>query len=161
MTHSDGDVYQGQWKDGKSNGKGTLIDDAGSIYIGDWEDDKQHGVGKEIWDKGALVYIGQFVDSDKTGLGTLTHDNNTYYGYFEHSKFHGDGQYFFGDEDKLYEGEFDDNELTGMGSMTLNHSANGKKDKLIGEFTKGRLNGLATKVYKNGDIYSGPFKNDV
>lgn len=45
--------------------------------------------------------------------------------------------------------------------MTLNHSAAGKKDKLIGEFNKGRLNGIGTKSYKNGDVYTGPFKNDL
>lgn len=45
--------------------------------------------------------------------------------------------------------------------MTLNHSSNGAKDKLIGEFTKGRLNGMGTKQYKNGDVYTGPFKNDL
>lgn len=48
-----------------------------------------------------------------------------------------------------------------MGSMTFNHSSNGKKDKLIGEFKRGRINGMGTKSYKNGDVYVGPFKNDL
>ena len=39
MTHANGDIYQGQWLDGKANGKGTFIDTCGSIYEGEWKDD--------------------------------------------------------------------------------------------------------------------------
>tara|TARA_B110000305_G_C19394062_1_gene616457 strand:+ start:403 stop:558 length:156 start_codon:yes stop_codon:yes gene_type:complete len=40
MTHTDGDIYQGNWVDGKASGYGTFIDDEGSIYEGPWVDDK-------------------------------------------------------------------------------------------------------------------------
>lgn len=40
MTHTDGDIYQGDWVNGKANGYGTFIDDEGSIYEGPWVDDK-------------------------------------------------------------------------------------------------------------------------
>lgn len=34
MTHSNGDIYQGEWKEGKANGFGVYIDTEGSMYRG-------------------------------------------------------------------------------------------------------------------------------
>jgi len=39
MTHSNGDVYWGDWKDGKANGIGIFIDTKGSMYDGEWYND--------------------------------------------------------------------------------------------------------------------------
>ena len=36
LIHSDGDLYEGQWKDDKADGKGKYIHADGSIYEGDW-----------------------------------------------------------------------------------------------------------------------------
>lgn len=69
MTHTDGDIYQGSWVDGKASGYGTFIDDEGSIYEGPWVDDKQHGQGKEMWEKATKVYKGEFVNGEKNGTG--------------------------------------------------------------------------------------------
>ena len=46
--HADGDVYDGEWKNDKANGKGTYVHVNGSKYEGDvnqyfyfkWENDK-------------------------------------------------------------------------------------------------------------------------
>ena len=40
MIHMDGDVYVGDWKDGKAHGYGEYTDADGTIYQGDWLDDK-------------------------------------------------------------------------------------------------------------------------
>ena len=34
MTHSNGDIYQGEWANGQANGKGVFLDKAGSMYDG-------------------------------------------------------------------------------------------------------------------------------
>ena len=47
MTHSNGDVYQGEWKDGMACGQGVFIDTKGSMYDGEWLDDAYHGKGTE------------------------------------------------------------------------------------------------------------------
>lgn len=49
MSHANGDVYQGEWKDGKAHGYGVFVDLDGSMYEGQWKNDLQHGKGKEIW----------------------------------------------------------------------------------------------------------------
>ena len=40
MIHADGDVYEGDWKDGKQHGKGTYKSADGGVYEWDWKDDK-------------------------------------------------------------------------------------------------------------------------
>jgi hypothetical protein len=39
MTHANGDIYQGEWVDGKANGMGVFVDTNGSMYEGMWQDD--------------------------------------------------------------------------------------------------------------------------
>ena len=39
LIHSDGDVYDGQWKDDKSHGFGVYTHTDGAKYEGEWVDD--------------------------------------------------------------------------------------------------------------------------
>jgi len=38
-----GDKYDGEWSNGKPNGKGTMIYDDGRRYEGEWRDGIRHG----------------------------------------------------------------------------------------------------------------------
>ena len=49
LIHSDGDVYEGSWKNDKSHGYGIYYHADGSSYCGEWEEDLQHGYGVEKW----------------------------------------------------------------------------------------------------------------
>ena len=40
MIHPDGDMYEGEWQNGKAFGKGIYISANGATYIGDWVNDK-------------------------------------------------------------------------------------------------------------------------
>ncbi len=40
-----GDRYEGEWKDGKRDGRGTYYSANGDRYEGQWKDNKQHGRG--------------------------------------------------------------------------------------------------------------------
>ena len=40
-----GDKYNGDWKDGKKDGKGEFEDSNGNKYNGDWKDDAKNGKG--------------------------------------------------------------------------------------------------------------------
>ena len=62
MTHANGDVYQGEWKDGKACGFGVYVDQNGSIYRGEWKDDQYHGKGVESWSFGQVRYEGDFLE---------------------------------------------------------------------------------------------------
>jgi len=40
LIHADGDIYEGEWRDDKANGKGNYMHANGAKYQGDWKDDK-------------------------------------------------------------------------------------------------------------------------
>jgi len=39
MTHANGDIYHGDWLNGRANGIGVFVDTNGSMYDGEWLDD--------------------------------------------------------------------------------------------------------------------------
>ena len=48
---ANGAKYEGQYKDGKRNGLGTLIYANGAKYEGQFKDDKRHGQGTFKYEK--------------------------------------------------------------------------------------------------------------
>ena len=40
LTYSDGDKYEGKWKDGQKNGQGTYTWSNGDKYVGEYKDEK-------------------------------------------------------------------------------------------------------------------------
>ena len=75
--------YQGQVKDGKPNGLGSLTYPDGSKYVGEWKDDKYHGqgtwFGKGEW-KGQK-YVGEYKDG-KEWNGKLYDKNGNIIGKY-------------------------------------------------------------------------------
>lgn len=68
MTYANGDIYQGDWVNGKAQGNGVFVDKAnGTIYEGQWDKDKQMGQGVETWNNGLSQYKGEFDEGEKTG----------------------------------------------------------------------------------------------
>lgn len=45
MVYKGGNQYEGEWKDGKKHGIGTLISPTGAKYTGEWKDDLMCGYG--------------------------------------------------------------------------------------------------------------------
>jgi len=64
-------LYEGDWKNGKMNGRGKITFSNGAIYDGDLVDDKYEGYGKMCWADGD-VYEGEWKADKKYGQGTLT-----------------------------------------------------------------------------------------
>ena len=70
-TYPDGGVYEGNWEEGKRNGKGKHTYSNGNTYDGDWKNDKRNGKGKSTYPSGA-VYEGDFKDDKRNGKGKYT-----------------------------------------------------------------------------------------
>jgi hypothetical protein len=70
-----GDVYEGEWMNGKRNGKGTYTSDNGDVLEGEWKDDKKHGKGKLTLANGD-VYDGNWENDKKHGIGTCTNNGS-------------------------------------------------------------------------------------
>ena len=75
-----GDTYIGLFKDGKFDGQGVMTWASGASYDGEWENDKKHGQGTEmIGDQGvhpivSTVYVGTFHHNQRHGLGKMTYN---------------------------------------------------------------------------------------
>jgi hypothetical protein len=67
---SNGDKYEGDWKDNKRDGEGKFINKKGR-YEGEFKDDLKEGKGTFFYNNGN-VYDGYYKDNHKVkGLGTL------------------------------------------------------------------------------------------
>ena len=74
LTYSDGDKYEGKWKDGGKHGQGTYTWSNGNKYVGEFKNGKKHGQGTFTWSNGRK-YVGEFKNGIQNGQGTLTFPN--------------------------------------------------------------------------------------
>ena len=102
MTWTNGDVYEGEWKDDEEHGKGKYTWTSGKVYEGEWKDGEEDGQGKMIyangvkvegnWENGKLIgertYIFKYgfqckieCDFDSSGIkfGSITYPNGDKY----------------------------------------------------------------------------------
>ena len=158
---SNGDIYDGDWKNDIRDGQGTQIYVNGDIYTGKWKDDMKNGQGTFTYINGD-IYTGFFLDDKKYGRGTFTYSNGDIYtGEFLDDKKYGRGTFTYSNGD-IFTGEFLDNKKNGQGIFTF---ANEKKvmgiwkdHKLYAECSKGNcINGQGSLAYVNGDIHIGTF----
>jgi parvulin-like peptidyl-prolyl isomerase len=83
--------FEGEFKDGLPNGKGTFIFANGNVYVGELKDDKFNGQGTFTSASGAQ-FVGEYKDGRKDGRGILTYsDRSKYVGEFKNDKFNGQG----------------------------------------------------------------------
>ena len=70
--------YEGEWIDGKMEGKGIYQYSDGSTYDGSWVDGKMQGKGVFIYPNGNR-YDGEFMNDMKEGFGILLYKNGERY----------------------------------------------------------------------------------
>jgi hypothetical protein len=111
-TYADGNIYEGEWKDDKRNGRGKYTKVNGNVYEGEWKDDKRSGRGKYTKANGK-IYEGEWKDDKRNGRGKLTYASG-----------------------EVYEGEFKDGDFNGQGAKTYpdgrRESGTWRDDKFIG-----------------------------
>merc|ERR1711998_604068 len=77
-TYASGDVYVGEYKDGKFHGKCTFTFNSGSyngdVYVGEYKDGKKDGKGTYTWADGN-VYVGEWKDNKRNGKGKYTYNS--------------------------------------------------------------------------------------
>jgi hypothetical protein len=62
-------LYDGEWKNGKKEGKGKRYNNDGSVFEGEYEND-QPKKGIYIWEKDKNYYKGEFLNGLFHGEGT-------------------------------------------------------------------------------------------
>ncbi|MCP5501438.1 MAG: hypothetical protein H7A25_16165 [Leptospiraceae bacterium] len=70
FRYSNGDYYEGEWKNNKANGFGILYYSGGEEYFGQWKDGNAEGVGVFYFKEGGK-YSGEWKKSRAHGFGTL------------------------------------------------------------------------------------------
>ena len=80
--YDNGDLYKGEFIDGKRQGFGICIFANKERYEGIWKNDLMHSIGKYTYNDGS-TYSGDFRNGVAEGIGTYTYKNNDIYkGYF-------------------------------------------------------------------------------
>jgi len=111
---SDGDIYEGEYKNGFLSGNGTFWFGNGGKYEGEFEDGAFSGVGTR-WYSNGNKYEGEWKNGDRTGNGTFwSSDGSKYEGEYLKNERDGYGVYTFKDG-TVYKGFFKDGYLHGDG----------------------------------------------
>jgi hypothetical protein len=102
LVYPDGSRYIGNVVNFRRQGTGKLTMKDGRVYEGDWTDGKLNGKGKAILpdsgDRVGSTYVGHFKDSLPQGKGVIRFRNGEKYdGEWENGMFQGLGRHFVGE----------------------------------------------------------------
>ena len=65
MTNFGGEVYEGEWLDGKKEGFGKYYYNNGERYAGAWKDDMREGKGMLVDQEGKRIFIGEWMNGKR------------------------------------------------------------------------------------------------
>ena len=145
-------VYEGELSEGVQNGYGSYLRSNGQRYDGEWRDGRPDGHG--VWTgTDGESYEGELLRGVQNGEGTYTWANGDRYGgEWRDAKPHGHGIWTGANGDH-YEGESRGGMRSGYGTYTW---ANG--DRYEGEFREGLEHGRGTWTGANGGRYEGEWR---
>ena len=117
-----GSYYEGDWKEGRIEGKGNLYYPSGKLaYEGEWKNDSFHGKG--VFHKENMENLNDDLDLDPN---KISENWVTYIGSFENDLKHGKGRFIFSNG-ASFDGEFFEGNVSGQGVLTLTNG-----DKIVG-----------------------------
>ena len=163
--YENGDVYEGEEKDGIRHGIGRYYHTDGAIYEGEWKDDLIHGIGRYYYPDGAaenvlcengiiIDYSEETLPQSEIKIHSIGYENGDHYvGNIKDGKRNGRGTMHYADRRK-YVGQWKDNYKHGQGTF---YFADGRK--YVGQWLDDKYNGQGTFYFASGARYEGEFKN--
>ena len=149
-----GDVYEGEWRNGAAHGEGTLLMSNGK-YIGTLVAGKKNGEGTFEATNGD-VYKGYFKNDCEDGYGeSISSDGIQYKGSWKTGHMHGFGTLTTQTSD-IYEGWMSMGNRHGKGRQTNNDGST-----FIGLWKDNNRHGLGTLFLSNGCGYDGLWENNT
>jgi len=148
-------VYEGEYVDGRKQGRGKFWYVSGSVYEGSWMNDEKHGKGKETYNDGA-TYEGKFHEGCRHGPGVLTYANRDVYdGEWDMDVKHGYGTFRWS-AGTVYEGEWESGVMHGTGTY---YFADGCTYQ--GQYADGKRNGRGVYRFLDGSFFEGEYRDGV
>jgi hypothetical protein len=136
--------YTGEALQGVKDGFGKQVWTNGDYFEGQWKDNAQHGWGKNVWEDGS-VFIGTFKRDNKEGVGEyMWEDGTRYLGEWADNMMHGYGKYSWPDG-RAYEGEWRAGLMQGYGVYTYSD-----RKRYEGGWFQGKKHGVGTTIFPDG-----------
>ena len=181
-NYADGDRYEGEWKNRRKHGKGSIIimpmepsiQAIGSMikkqvtaflfgpnndrYEGQFKDGNFNGKGRKYFANGNQ-YTGDWINDKMTGHGIFTWPNNSRYeGQFKDGNFNGKGTKYFASGNR-YTGDWINDKMAGHGIFTW---PNGDRfeGQFEGQFADSKMNGKGKLYCADGQVQEGMWLND-
>ncbi|OQR95557.1 phosphatidylinositol-4-phosphate 5-kinase [Thraustotheca clavata] len=121
LVFSNGDTYEGEFKNGYRCGKGVYTYQQGArVYDGEWKLSLRHGKGKETWrtkDISQYSYEGDYIRDKPYGYGIEQKKQVVYSGEFVNGLRDGSGRMVWPNGDS-YDGHWREGRMSGMGKYT-------------------------------------------
>jgi hypothetical protein len=147
---SNGDTYQGAWRNNRPHGEGRYTTLKGDEYTGQFHDGRFQGQGSFRFANGD-VYKGQWEAGEMAGTGQMLYQNgNRYDGEWKNGKRHGKGELVYR-SGSFYKGNWADDQKSGKG---YSQYRNGQRH--VGEYQGNKPHGYGVQV-ADGETYRGTF----
>lgn len=156
LMYENGNVYSGQFLEGKYNGAGIFTSLRGDRYEGDWEQGEKHGNGRYVYPDGSS-YSGSFEANKKHGFGIFTWEDGTEYrGHWNEGEPHGEGELVLTDGQRL-EGQYENGIVVDGSGIFIYENG----DRYVGQWRDGERNGNGILFNVEGDImFAGAWQDD-
>lgn len=150
-----GHVTEAKYENGVADGKGTYVNSRGNKFEGDFKDGKRCGEGTLTTNK--FIYDGQFFDGQLNGKGRIQFRDagHVYEGEFRDNEIDGYGKFTWANGDS-YEGDMVRGKMEGNGRYNY---ANGQVYE--GAYVNGVKHGKGRLIYPDGKVFEGYFKNGL
>ena len=146
--------YTGDLKEGVRDGNAKLEWSNGDYYEGEFRNGLRHGFGVMIEMKGKRKYEGNWSMSQRNGRGAETFPNGDIYnGEFADDLFNGQGELVT--RGGRYKGSFKDGLRNGFGTMQFSKD----NARYEGNWLKGRFDGKGMYIWPDGRKYDGMWIN--
>ncbi|BES95540.1 MORN [Nesidiocoris tenuis] len=144
----------------KRNGlKHSIFNAQKDVYVGEWRNDKKHGLGVFRTKSGKYQYIGEWADGLPDGYGQLCRRDHDVYkivqeGYWKCGKPQGKHVKVYPDG-SCYEGDLEQGAREGQGKMWF---ADGTYYE--GDYSQNKRHGQGLFVFQNGNCYNGSWRKN-